>query len=37
MRDILKKAEELIAYAKEYLELDERNELYFRNRLLEIL
>ncbi len=37
MNDILHKAEELTAYAKEFLELDERNENYVKNRLLEIL
>ena len=37
MRDVLTKAEELTAYAKENLELDPRNELYVKNRLLEIL
>lgn len=35
--DIIKKADELTAYAKENLELDERNAFYVRNRLLEIL
>jgi len=37
MRDILKKAVELTTYAKENLELDERDEAYAKNRVLEIL
>ncbi len=37
MKETLKAAEELTAYAKENLELDERNEFYVRNRLLEVL
>lgn len=37
MNDILKRAEELTAYAKTHLELDERDEFYVKNRLLEIL
>ncbi len=37
MREILKKAEELTSYAKENLELDERDEAFVKNRVLEIL
>ena len=37
MNDITNRAEELAAYAKQYLELDERDEIYIKNRLLEIL
>ena len=37
MNDILKRAEELTAYAKAHLELDERDGFYVKNRLLEIL
>lgn len=37
MNDITNRAEELTAYAKQYLELDERDEIYIKNRLLEIL
>lgn len=37
MNDILKRAEEFTAYAKAHLELDERDEFYVKNRLLEIL
>ncbi len=37
MSDVLKKAEELVAYARQYLELDPRDEFYMKNRLLELL
>lgn len=37
MKEALKAAENLTAYAKENLELDERNEFYIRNRILEVL
>lgn len=37
MRDCIAAAERWIAYAKEFLELDERNEYYVKNCLLEIL
>lgn len=37
MRDSIAATEKWIAYAKEYLELDERDEFYVKNRLLEIL
>ena len=37
MNDILKRAEELTAYAKAHLELDERDGFYVKNRLLEIV
>lgn len=37
MKNILERADGLIAYAKENLELDERDTLYVRNRLLEML
>lgn len=37
MKDILKRAEELTEYALKYLELDEGNAIYVKNRVLEIL
>ena len=37
MKEILKTADDLIGYAKQNLELDERNVFYVRNRILEIL
>ncbi|MGN1103942.1 MAG: hypothetical protein ACI4QI_03615 [Candidatus Coproplasma sp.] len=37
MQDLLKKAEELTAYAEEFLELDPYNANYVKNRVLEIL
>ncbi len=37
MKDVLKRADELTAYAVENLELDARNQIYLRNRLLEFL
>ena len=35
--DIISKAEELVSYAKQYLELESRDENLVKNRLLDIL
>ena len=37
MKDVLKTSKQLVAYARKYLELNKRDEITVRNRLLEIL